>query len=306
MYEVFIPRKAQARTRELIEQAHAIIKEYMAQGYTLTLRQLHYQFVARGLYENTPQNYRRLMNTMRDGRDSGDIDWEGIEDRSRTRRTPTTWSDPRQIINVAAETYQEDPWDSQVYRPEVWIEKESLAGVIDDVCREYRVTSYAHTGYPSISDLYAAGKRLASYLPKQVPIVLALGDHDPEGIDITRNIKRRLDLYSGDGIEPGQEEIYSIEPGDIEVQRLGLTMEQVRRYRLPPNFAKETSTRFEGYEREFRTNKCWELDALPPPVLVGLIRDQLDLLIDRVKWEKALKAEERNRSKLVTMARKWS
>ena len=199
-YETFRSTKFQTRALTVIKHADAIINEYMAQGYTLTIRQLHYQFVSRGLNANTPKTYRLLINTMRDGRNSGLIDWDGIEDRSRTRQTPTTWDNPGQIIKSASSSYREDVWITQPYRPEVWIEKQALAGVIAAVCAEFRVPYYAHTGYPSISDYYAAGKRLASYRDDdQIPIVLALGDHDPEGIDSewcrVRGLNSRPSVY---------------------------------------------------------------------------------------------------------------
>jgi hypothetical protein len=58
----------------VIEQAAAIIEEYLSQGFMLTLRQLFYQFVARALLENTFRQYKRLGTIIRDGRDCGLID----------------------------------------------------------------------------------------------------------------------------------------------------------------------------------------------------------------------------------------
>jgi hypothetical protein len=57
--EVFIPIKPQATTRKVIDQINAIIEEYARQDFTLTLRQLYYQFVARDLLEeNTLAQYK--------------------------------------------------------------------------------------------------------------------------------------------------------------------------------------------------------------------------------------------------------
>lgn len=47
-----------SKTRKLIDQANVIIGEMAAEGYTLTVRQLYYQFVARGLLENVQANYK--------------------------------------------------------------------------------------------------------------------------------------------------------------------------------------------------------------------------------------------------------
>src|SRR5262249_39723187 len=49
-----------ASSVSIVEKANEIIGEYSAQGYSLSLRQLYYQFVARDLLPNTVQSYKRL------------------------------------------------------------------------------------------------------------------------------------------------------------------------------------------------------------------------------------------------------
>src|SRR5262245_44412107 len=83
MRERFTFHRFNASSRELIDRANEIISEYQGQGFTLTLRQLFYQFVARGYLENTLRGYARVCTAMRNGRDAGEIDWEAIEDRLR-------------------------------------------------------------------------------------------------------------------------------------------------------------------------------------------------------------------------------
>src|SRR5262249_52285099 len=104
----------------------------------------------------------------------------------------------------------------------------------------------------------------------QVPLVLHLADHDPNGLDMTRDVRARLALYTGT---------------EVEVRRLALNIAQVRRHRLPHNFAKEADTRYAAYVREFGRH-CWELDALSPTVLNQLIRTELEGLIDQRAWRR--------------------
>ena len=156
--EAFRSQNFQAKTTAVIEQANTIIREYMLQGFMLTLRQLFYQFVARALLENTPQQYKRLGAIVRDAGDCGLIDWDAIEDRTRTVRTQSHWHGPGQINGSAARSYREDLWAGQTYRPEVWIEKDALLGVIEDVCTEHRVPYFAHRGNNSQTLQYRAGK----------------------------------------------------------------------------------------------------------------------------------------------------
>jgi hypothetical protein len=91
MRETFIPYRPHQATRAVIEQANEIVNEYLAQGLTLTLRQLFYQFVARGLIENTHRAYKNLGETIRNARNGGLLDWGAIEDRTREVNTHPSW-----------------------------------------------------------------------------------------------------------------------------------------------------------------------------------------------------------------------
>ena len=195
MIEAFKAIRFKPATLALIGHANEIIGEYQALGFILTLRQLFYQFVSRpalGL-ANTFDDYKRLGRTVTDARRAGLIDWDAIEDRTRNVHRLPTWDDPPEIVASCAEQYREDLWASQPYRPEVWIEKDALTGVIEDVCDEFRAPYFSCRGNVSEPEMYAAGKRFARIVRQgQVPIVLHLGDHDPNGVDMTRDIRERL------------------------------------------------------------------------------------------------------------------
>jgi hypothetical protein len=290
--EVFVSYKPHAETLQVIERANDIIAEYEEQGFTLTLRQLFYQFVARELLPNQYKQYKRLGVIVRNARDGGLIDWDAIEDRTREVHTHSFWDSPADIIDEDAYAYHEDIWAGQRYRPEVWIEKDALIGVIEDVCTELRVPYFAQRGNNSQTLQYQAGKRFARYLGQGlIPIVLNLTDHDPKGIDMTRDNEERLALYAR---------------AEIEVRRLALNMDQVRRYRLPSNFAKESDSSFAAYVRRFRTRQCWELDALSPAVISDLIRTEIEALIDRRRWNVAKAKERRGRERLSAVAANWA
>jgi hypothetical protein len=287
--EAFVYKDFRKPTLAVIEQANAIIAEYDAQGFTLTLRQLFYQFVARSLIENSQREYKRLGAMIKDARRAGLIDWDAIEDRTRHMRTHSAWDDPANVISAVAEQYREDPWSGQDYRPEVWIEKDALVGVIEGVCNEYRVPYFACRGNNSESEQYKAGKRFECHLADGLtPIVLHLGDHDPNGLDMTRDNRDRLAMFAGEL---------------VEVRRLALNIDQVER--LPPNPAKETDSRYAGYVEEFG-RECWELDALDPAVIADLIRIEIDGLIDAAVWESALAKEQRNRDLLAMVSGNWA
>ena len=292
MKETFKAIRFKPATLALICHANAIIDEYQQLGFVLTLRQLFYQFVSRpalGL-TNTFDNYKRLGRTVTDARRAGLIDWDSIEDRTRNVHRLPTWDDPPEIVASCAEQYREDLWSRQPYRPEVWIEKDALTGVIEDVCDEFRAPYFSCRGNVSEPEMYAAGQRFARVVRQgQVPIVVHLGDHDPNGVDMTRDIRERLRMFAR---------------REVEVRRIALNLGQVTG--LPPNFAKENDSRYAAYVRQFGTTDCWELDALAPNVIAGLVRHELDTLIDADAWAGAIAGEDDNRSILAEAADKWS
>ncbi|AWJ83359.1 hypothetical protein TSH58p_07345 [Azospirillum sp. TSH58] len=289
-YECFVPKRFIGRNGELIEQANSIIAEYQDQGFVLTLRQLYYQFVARALIPNTMQSYKRLGQVINDARLAGLVDWDALEDRTRNVRAKPSWSSPEDILGACASQFRIKRWADQPCHVEVWIEKDALVGVIERVCNEHLVPFFACRGYTSQSEQWRAGRRFARLAEegKRV-VVLHLGDHDPSGIDMTRDNIDRLSMFAGE---------------EVEVRRLALNIEQVKKYRPPPNPAKESDSRCNGYKLRFG-DKSWELDALDPRVIDGLIRDQLQELIDQDRWRDAIAREEKSRRLLSEAATRW-
>lgn len=288
--ETFIERKFSEGSLALIEKANEIIASYQAQGFTLTLRQLYYQFVARDIIPNKMSEYKRLGSVINDGRLAGMIDWSAIEDRTRNVRTVSTWDSPAQIVAAVANQYKEDLWDTQFHRVEVWIEKDALIGVIEPVCNRYRLPYFACRGNTSQSEAYSAGKRFEEVFERgQVPVVLHLGDHDPSGIDMTRDNDDRLSMFARQR---------------VEVRRLALNMDQIERYDPPPNPVKESDSRSDGYIAKFGTSS-WELDALDPPVIDALINAEIQDLVDIDRWTRAKAHEDERKGTLKLVSKNW-
>jgi hypothetical protein len=284
----YVDKNFGAKSLAIIDNADAIIKEYAEQGYLLTLRQLYYQFVARDLIENRQSEYKRLGSIIADARLAGLLDWDAIEDRGRNINIPPSWSDPASIIKVCAEQYRLDLWEDQSFRPEVWVEKEALLSVMQVACDKYRVPYFACKGYVSQSEMWNAGaKRLRKHISNgQVPFIIHLGDHDPSGIDMTRDISDRLELFAG---------------GSVEVKRIALNFHQIGQYNPPPNPAKITDSRFAKYASCYGT-ESWELDALQPNVLVSLIQKKILSRLDGDKWDVLKEQETEERKHLMDIS----
>ena len=273
MKEAFIEPTFRGSSLAMITVANSIIAEYQRMGFTLTLRQLYYQFVSREIIANKQSEYKRLGEIVSKGRLAGLIDWDAIEDRTRNLRSLPSWDDPEDIMASTVSRYREPLWEAQSWAPEVWIEKDALLGVIEPACNRNRVPFFACRGYVSQSETYGAGKRFQRAARRgKRPIVFHLGDHDPSGLDMTRDIDDRLTMFSRIG---------------VKIVRLALNMPQIELYDPPPNPAKETDARYERYAEE-HGESSWELDALDPPVIDKLIQDAIDSIVDKLAWDASM------------------
>lgn len=285
----YIEKRFSPSSLKTIAQAIAIIEDYTKQGYDLTLRQLFYQFVARDLIPNKVQEYNRLGDIINNARLAGLIDWNQIVDRVRKLQGNPHWTSPQDIIEGAAKAYGIDKWADQDFRPEVWIEKNALIGVIEGICRGLDVPYLACIGYNSQSEMWRASRRiLRSIEKKQTPVIFHLGDHDPSGRDMTFDILRRMKVFLA----------------DVKVERLALNMDQIQEHKPPPNPAKLTDPRAMAYIAEFG-NESWELDALDPISIRALVETAVKEIRDDKKWEAMVKREEDEREQIQDAAGMW-
>ena len=279
-----------AATLKMIEVANGIIDEYEGAGIPMSLRQLYYQMVARGHIENTEKSYDRVGSVINDGRMAGLVSWTAIEDRGRNLLGHETFKTPEGAVQwLSKSKYKIDMWEDQPYRPEVWVEKAALEGVVGTICDKLRVDFFSCRGYNSQSEQWRAGRRLAGYAAKgQRPIIFHLGDHDPSGIDMTRDNRDRLSMFAG---------------APVMVIRLALNMNQVRQYDPPPNPAKLSDSRAEDYVREHGYSS-WELDALSPDVIMKLIEEAVTEIRDEKLWAKAELLEQQDQAAIMDMIEK--
>lgn len=283
-------------TQKIITVADQIVTQYQAQGYDVTLRQLYYQFVAKGLLANAQKNYDRLQAIVSDARLAGLLDWTAIVDRTRNLMSLRHFSSPAAGVETIALGYREDVWRTQPHRVEVWIEKDALAGVLEACCPKLDVPYFSCRGYTSQSEMWGAAQRIIRRFQhsKQRTIILHLGDHDPSGIDMTRDIRDRLALFTEKHV--GEVPCY--------VKRVALTMKQIDRYHPPPNPAKVADSRFKSYVAKYG-HYSWELDALPPDVLVALVQRQVLQYVDQDRMQIAVAKQQSNQKSLTRVAQNW-
>lgn len=317
-----MPKIAYASTRlsatslEVIDQAALVCDEYADQGYNLTLRQLYYQFVARDIFpdnrwfwwddtrhvwvkdpahenarstKNADPNYKWLGGIVNDGRLGGLLDWDHLEDRTRNLAKLAMWDSPEAIVDAVAAQYRTRLWDNQDWYVEVWVEKEALADVVSRPADRWLVPYFSCRGYVSQSEMWRAAQRLRGQeRDGKKTLIIHLGDHDPSGIDMSRDIRDRLWTFDS----------------EVEVTRIALNMSQVEQYGPPPNPAKITDSRAADYIENYG-GESWELDALDPATLDALIERHILDHLNRSQWDSDHAEMEEERAILTAMSENW-
>jgi hypothetical protein len=344
--------------RETIDRIIKIVELFSRKGYTLTLRQLHYQLVTRNWIVNHNSAYQKLSGLLDDCRYGGLIDWNAIEDRGRVPYLPYWVNDVEHALQDSLDQYRVDRQKDQPNHVELWTEKDALSGILRRSTEKYHIQLVVNKGYTSSSAIYRAYQRILNRIWEgQKVTILYFGDHDPSGLDMVRDIRERLLFFlsRGDGlrkrrtanrdsildvaIEWGKENLPSLAklvefydmplrvynklgkegseltPTErkefssavlrayidheklLDIKAIGLTMEQINTYDLPPNPTKMTDSRAEGYIQKFG-KICWEVDALDPEQLTDIVETNIEEILDMDLFDENLQREEDDKGRL--------
>jgi hypothetical protein len=265
-----------------INYCNEVIESYLAQGLRLTLRQLYYQLVSRNIIPNTERDYKNLGSLVSKARLAGLMDWDAIEDRVRQPKYAADFEDLHELAEAAVSSYRLPRWRSQDYYVELWVEKDALAGVLWPLAQEFHVVLMVNRGYTSQSAMYESANRFREHQDDRLCRIFYLGDLDPSGEDMVRDIRDRMEMF---GV-------------DLTVHKVALTMNQVETYNPPPNPAKVTDPRAQAYIDRYG-DSSWEVDALPPEVLAEIIRDEIGAVVDRDMMDAVIEQEDRDKARLL-------
>jgi hypothetical protein len=269
--------------KEKLITINKIITEYAEQGYRLTLRQLYYQLVSKDIIPNKQSEYAKLSTLLTKGRMAGFVDWDAIEDRLRKPYIEYSVRDVSHAIKDTIEQYKLNRQLGQETYIEVWVEKDALSGVLRRITDKYHVKLMVNRGYSSTSAMHDSFIRMKreTNMGKEI-LILYLGDYDPSGLDMIRDIKERLNTF---GLE------------NVDVSHIGITKEQIDVYNPPPNPAKITDPRADWYIEKHGA-VSWEVDALPPKVLNELLTKHIEESIDMSVYRDMLRLENHQKEEL--------
>jgi hypothetical protein len=186
------------------------------------------------------------------------------------------WKDAAEFMETVRTAYRRDSWQDQPHHIEVWAEKNAVLGSLRPVTREYGVRLRQCRGFGSCGMESQIGE-LFEDIDKPIT-VFYLGDHDPSGDDIPRDIHRRAQLASGK---------------EIRIIRLGIHKEDIQKFRLPPQKIKDTDSRAKAFRKKYGKNAATvELDALPVEELRRRVREGIEGLIEWDSWNRQTQVQE--------------
>lgn len=311
MKEQFINWNPNRASKHLLGEVQTILKQYEEQGYSLTLRQLYYQLVARDLLPeqwadkdtgstNNPQSYKKLGHIITKARLAGLVDWDMIEDRSRSILKNSHWNNPKHILNAAAKQFYMARWKNQPNYVFVMAEKDAVSNIIEPVCREWDVPFMANKGYSSQSALYQLYNIFEEKIDNGKDIhCIYVGDFDPSGLDMDRDLRDRLQLFLSNNV------IFFDHIRLLDLKRAALTESQIEKYKPPENPAKVTDSRFKQYMKKYGKSS-WELDALEPATLEEIVKNAILKYVDMEEFERVEEKEREIRVKIKKFAETWS
>lgn len=294
MKQKFRNTKLNAKSLEHLDKVNNIIEDYQAQGYKLTLRQLYYQLVSKNVIANKNSEYKKLSRVLTEGRMAGLVDWDAIEDRLRKPQNVYTVENIPDALNDTYNQYRLDRRKGQRTLVEVWVEKDAISNVLKRVTQKYGVSILVNRGYGSVTAIKDAYDRYSWRLGRTSDaggidkvVILYLGDHDPSGLDMIRDINVRVGQMLA---QDGNDDLFEIKP-------IALTKQQIRKYNPPPNPAKLTDTRSPNYIAE-HGKVSWEVDALPPEVLHKVLEEAVKEEFDLSQYSKILSRESKQKKEI--------
>lgn len=217
-------RGRHAQTQRLIDRATEMLKA----SHPMTVRQVYYRLVSSQVIKNSRSQYQAVSNALVAARKEGAIPWAWIEDRLRRPRAVSMWRDIPAFAQTTLAAYRRDIWPTQAGYVEVWLEKDALSGIFEDVLNSFGVTLNVGRGYDGWDSVRNAAVRFAD---GRNGTILYYGDFDPSGEDMVRSLRDRLAFF---GCRP-------------TLLKCALVQDDIARYELPPDFTKATDTRRAGF-----------------------------------------------------------
>jgi hypothetical protein len=261
-----------AKSKALIELSRSILEQIQP----ATVRGVCYQLFTRGaigcMRTAETQKVSRLLVYARE---QGIIPWDWIVDETREPERVAAWRDVSDYGQTVVKSYRKNFWQQQPERVEIWSEKGTVRGVLAPVLEEFAVTFSVKHGFDSATSVNGVAEQTAG--SERPLLAFYVGDWDPSGLCMSeRDLPQRLERYGA----------------NVDLRRIALTRHDIELGELPsfPVATKIRDPRYRWFVENYG-HQCWELDALPAPMLRERVREAIISIIDIEAWNHCAKVE---------------
>jgi hypothetical protein len=278
-----VGRGRSAATVALGQVAHGILAESQ---YPMTLRQLYYRLVSVGAIPKTEAGYGKLKRLIVGLREDGTVPWDWLVDHTRAVFAARTWVGIEDLLNDTAKLYRRDLMHQQEVAVQLWAESDSIGSVVAPVADRYCIPTFIGRGYAARGYLWSAARdAVGAYQDGKNVVILHIGDFDPSGVDIFRDVEETLRLYALAVRQRQPVAAIRSTWSDrgvrgltdwLTFERLALTQEQVDQYHLPARPPKMSDTR----TAKFVGRGTVEVEALPVDALLSIVEQAIVGCID--------------------------
>lgn len=277
--------------RTVISRAEILVRrETNEYGSPPTLRRAHYMLVsdaeaAAAGYSNTQSDYSQLSRRTAKMRDAGTF--PEFTDRKRGIERASGYSSLGELIHTCTYLWRVDRSELMPKKVVIIAEKDGIIPILSSSFDWLDLS--ALSGYSSQTH----GVALAELLdPDRPTVAIYIGDYDPSGLDISRNLAERL---------------------PYPLRRIGLSRDQVLEHNLTPMAPKKGDSRNARMVANEGAAMQVELDALPAEVLLAMVAEAITdetgvaLRSDGTPdWPDVDRSEKEDRDRLVELANEFS
>jgi hypothetical protein len=276
------------RTKAQVQLLEAQIYSVLWEDHPQSVRHVFYRMTNPRLdepVEKTDRGYNQVQDRLTKMRRAGVIPYGWITDDTRRGYFTATYLSAADALRNWQRTYRYDLWQGVEDYVEVWVESRSIAGVIEDVCRDLAVSLYPAGGFTSLTLAYQAAEYInrASRDGERAVTVLYIGDYDPAGVLIDQKVEEELRTHLNPAVH-------------LEFDRIAITPEQIAYYDLP------TKLRNPKDRRSNHIQETVEAEAMPAGVMRSILRHHVEWFLPPGALEAARKAEESERELLLWAA----
>ncbi len=270
-------RRSKGDMADLFSGVVNILGEY---DERISIRHLFYRCANAGLIEKTENAYGQLRGHLVKWRKERLIPFSAFSDGTRYYYGQDVFNNLGEYIQHCATFYRLNLWQHSDYYVQIWVEKDAIGAAVDRLAREWNLLTFICRGDPSLSALADAAetfkrKRTSGYKS----VILYLGDYDESGLAIPKTIRDTFRNHFD---------------CDVEVIRVGVNGDHIKRYDLPTRPAK-------GNRRGESVEFAVDIDAMKPGDIRELLKKEIETFIDPLLIESMRRVESMERETLETI-----